>query len=311
MADFDRLLVTGATGFIGRWVLEHWAEHHPGTEVWSTSEQPRPEDFPEDRYRQVDLRSAGEVRALVAECRPSAVVHLASLIAGGALADFLSVNVLGTETLYGALAEECRGASVVQVGSAAMYGRVLPDEIPIGEDTPFRPVTDYALSKAAQDQLSHVTALGTDLRIMRARFFNILGPGQPEHLVPATFVSQLREMPDEAGSTLRVGDVSARRDFLDVRDAVAALDALLDRGENARAYNVASGVDTSIEDVIRKLMDAAGRRVELATEEGRLRPLDVPVVRADISRITGETGWGPAVDIETSLADMWRAEGKP
>jgi GDP-4-dehydro-6-deoxy-D-mannose reductase len=309
LADYDRLLVTGATGFIGRWVLAHWAEHHPGTEVWSTSEKPCPDGFPPDRYRQIDLLSSGEVRALVAECRPSAVVHLASLLTGGGLADFLSVNVLGTETLYRSLAEECGDASVVQVGSAAMYGRLNPDEIPVTEDTPFRPVTDYALSKAAQDHLSHVMALGTDLRIMRARFFNILGPGQPEHLVPATFVSQLREMPGGAPPVLRVGDVSARRDFLDVRDAVSALDALLDRGTNARAYNVASGVDMSVEDVIRKLMDASGRRVELKTEEGRLRPLDVPVVRADVSRITGETGWGPAIDVETSLTDMWGSEG--
>lgn len=308
MADFDRLLVTGATGFIGRWVLRHWAEHRPDTDVWSTSEQSRPASFPEDRYRQVDLRNENEVRSLIAECRPSAVVHLASLVAGGVLRDYLDINVLGTETLYRALADECGAVRIAQVGSAAMYGRLRPGDIPVSEDTPFRPVTDYALSKGAQDRLAYATALTTKLEIVRARFFNILGPGQPTHLVPATFVSQLRAMSGERRPALKVGLVSARRDFVDVRDAVQALDTLLEKGEAARAYNVASGVDHSIEEIIRMLLDVSGMDVDLETEEGRLRSVDVPVVRADISRITEDTDWRPGISIDRTLEDMWNTE---
>ncbi|MFH1689045.1 MAG: NAD-dependent epimerase/dehydratase family protein [Candidatus Eisenbacteria bacterium] len=309
MGDSDRLLVTGATGFVGRWVLRHWAERHPDVEVWTTSEQPRPSGFREELYRRVDLGVESEVRALVAECRPSAVVHLASLMVGGTLADHLDINVLGTERLYRALADECGRVRVVQVGSAAMYGRVRPDEIPITEDTPFRPVTDYALSKAAQDHLAHAMALGSDLEIVRARFFNILGPGQPDHLVPATFVSQLRRMSVEGSSRLRVGLVSARRDFLDVRDAVAALDTLLADGANARAYNVASATDRSVEEVIRILLEVSSVPAEIETEEDRLRAVEVPVVRADITRITEETEWRPSTPIERTLEDMWNAGG--
>jgi GDP-4-dehydro-6-deoxy-D-mannose reductase len=302
----NRILVTGATGFLGPWVLRHWREAHPGVEVWATSERPEPPSVDAAVYRQMDLRSREDVAAFVAYCRPAFVVHAASMISGGDLETYLAVNVVGTANLYRALLEHAPAAAVVQVGSAAAYGLVHQEELPIAEDQPLRPVSEYALSKAAQENLAVVMCLAHGLRIVRARVFNMLGPGQPAQLVPATFVSQLVAVRDGLAGTIRAGDVSARRDFVDVRDAVDALDILLHGGQPGAAYNVASGRDASVKEVIDAIMDVAGVRAPVEVEAARLRLADVPVVRADVSRMQREFGWKTRVPLSRSLEAMWR-----
>ena len=128
-----RLLVTGATGFVGTWVLRHWGAAHPDVEIWGTSEQPCPARTPATHYEQVDLRDAEAVRALVRAARPSLVVHLAGLIGQAGLAEHLAVNVVGTDNLYAALAEAdlSPGPRIVQASSAATYGLVRPEELRI------------------------------------------------------------------------------------------------------------------------------------------------------------------------------------
>jgi len=303
-----RLLVTGATGFVGAWVLRHWREAHPELEVWATSELPDPPAIEAAVYRRADIRSRDEVGALVRDCRPSGVVHLASIIGGGGLDALLAVNVVGTANLYGALLEHAPTAAVVQVGSAAAYGLVKPHELPVTEDQPLRPVSEYALTKAAQDHLAVVTCLSRGLRVVRARVFNMLGPGQPAQLVPATFVRQLVAVRDGLAGKVKAGDVAARRDFVDVRDAVDALDILLERGVPGGAYNVASGRDASVQDVLDALMEVAGVRAPVEVEAARLRLTDVPVVRADVTTMRREFGWQARIPLRRSLEAMWLEE---
>ncbi len=184
-----RILVTGATGFVGLWTLRRLRDARPDAEVWATSDRPDPGDLPAARYRQLDLRDETAVRELVRDCRPTGVVHLASLIAGADLEAYLSVNVLGTGRLYDALAAEAPDdLRIVQVGSAAMYGAIRNDELPVREEQPLRPLTPYAVSKVAQEYLATSAGLSQGLAIVRARIFNLLGPGQPAGLVPMTFV---------------------------------------------------------------------------------------------------------------------------
>jgi GDP-4-dehydro-6-deoxy-D-mannose reductase len=302
---YDRVLVTGATGFVGAWTLRHLRESHPVTELWATSERPDPGGLACDHYRKVDLRDRGAVRALVGESRPTGVVHLASLIGGADLDLYLDVNVVGTARLYGALsAAGLTDTRIVQVGSAAMYGVIGDGDLPVPEKQPLRPVTAYAVSKVAQEYVALSMSAGSGLPIALARIFNLLGPGQPEGLVPMTFVRQLAGVREGGADRLNVGLVTARRDFVDVRDAVGALDAILERGEVGSVYNVASGRDVSVREVIDELLSVAGVDVPVEIEDARLREIDVPVMRADISKIK-ELGWEPRIGLRESLESMW------
>lgn len=302
-----RLLVTGATGFVGSAVLAHFRKAGGDLQLWATSERPRPKDIEADEYRRVDLRDAEAVRKLVSEARCTNVIHLAGLMGAASMADLLEVNVLATESLFRALAET-RSADrvrIVQAGSAAAYGSVAPADLPVSERQPLRPLTPYALSKAAQDALAQAMWVTDRLHVVTARVFNTMGPGQGSDLVPMTFVRQLKEIQAGKADRLRVGDTSSRRDFVDVRDVASALDALLEKGEPGRAYNVASGRDTSIREIIDELLRLWGADVPLEVAEDRVRPVDVPCVRADVSRIAAETGWRAEISWRQSLADMW------
>ncbi|MCE5325604.1 MAG: GDP-mannose 4,6-dehydratase [Planctomycetaceae bacterium] len=300
-----RLLITGATGFVGRALIEHLRRARPGQRLWGCGLEPCPADLSVDDYTQADLADPAAAADLVAAANPQAVIHLAALIASDNLGDCLGANVTATENLYRALSARPKAQQIriVQMGTAAIYG--VPQSLPISEDAPLRPVSYYALSKAAQDQLAAAMGLSHGLQIVRARVFNILGPGQGAGLVPMTFVKQLRQARAAKADKLLVGDVTPRRDFLDVRDVAAALDALLEQGRSGRAYNLGSGSDVSIREMIEELMRVAGLSLPLEVDPLRLRPCDVPVVRADISRVTTETSWRPLIAWRQSLADMW------
>jgi GDP-4-dehydro-6-deoxy-D-mannose reductase len=305
-----RILVTGATGFVGGWTLRHWQIHHPETEVWACSEKPRPPQIACHEYRQVDLCDRAGLRRLVQECRPARVIHLAGLIGPVPLKQHLVVNVVGTENLYVALAEfgEVSTLRLVQSSSAAVYGPVASEELPIRETQPPRPITAYALSKLAQDYLAAAMWRTKGLAVVTGRVFNLLGPGQPDGLVPMTFVRQLQEVRAGRAGRLETGRTDARRDFVDVRDVVTALDLILEKGEPGEVYNIASGSDVSIQDVIDQLLVTAGLKVPLSVAPARLRASDVLHVRADISKLEKVTGWRPTISLADSLRAMWESE---
>lgn len=309
MMPARRLLVTGATGFAGAWVLRHWRGRHPDAEIWAMSDRPDPPSVPVEQYRRIDLRDAQAVLDFVSACRPTEVVHLAGLIGGASLTDHLSVNVVGTDNLYAALsdADAPAGLRVVQVGSAAIYGKVREEDLPISESQPLRPVGPYALSKAAQDHLAATAHLQYGLKVLRARVFNMLGPGQSDKLVPMTFLRQLSDCRSGRTDHVSVGNTAPRRDFVDVRDVAAALDVLLREGEPGEAYNVASGQDVSVQEILDILPGVTGIQAPVRQAAQRTRGIEVPCVRADVSKIAAATGWQAKIQLRQSLDEMWRS----
>jgi GDP-4-dehydro-6-deoxy-D-mannose reductase len=303
-----RVLVTGATGFVGTWVLRHWRQVYPDAEIWATSDRAGESGVTVSQYRQIDLRNAEAVRSLVADCRPQRVVHLGGLIGNASLELHLSVNVLGSENLYQALADlaDLQHLRVVQIGSAASYGLVRPDELPVKEEQLPRPVTAYGISKLAQDHLAVAMGHSTGLAIVRACVFNILGPGQSANLVPMAFLRQMADARPRSAVQLRVGNTSPRRDFLDVRDVAEGLEAVLMHGLPGEAYNIASGREYSVQELITMAACIAGMQVELEVDASRLRPVDVPCVRASLDKVAAATGWQPRRSLEQSLRDMWQ-----
>jgi GDP-4-dehydro-6-deoxy-D-mannose reductase len=200
------------------------------------------------------------------------------------------------------------------VCSNEIYGRVAPDDLPIDEDTPLRPVSPYAVSKATQDLLAYQYYVSHKLRTIRLRPFNHIGPRQTEQFVASAFAAQIARI--EAGGQeplLRVGDLAAERDFTDVRDMVEAYALAARHGEPGQAYNIGSERTVSIRWLLDTLLAFSACDIAVEPDPTRMRPADVPRVVCDSRRFRERTGWAPQIPLEQTLYDIlehWRDQVK-
>jgi GDP-4-dehydro-6-deoxy-D-mannose reductase len=298
-----RVLVTGAAGFVGGYLVRDLCAD--GCEVFAGALEPETAFAPGVTPVPLDVTDGGSVRRAVAEARPDAVFHLAAQASVGAsFADPLGtwdVNATGTLRLVQALPRGCR---LLFVSSAEVYGAVPEAEQPIAEARPPRPATPYAASKAAAEAVVLQAALSGEARAVVARSFNHTGPGQDPRFSLPSFAAQLAAMGAGDGPpVLRVGNLSARRDFLDVRDVVRAYRVLLDEGEPGGVYNVCSGRAQPVKDLVDEMvaLSRTGARMEVDPE--RVRPVDVPLLLGDPSRVR-TLGWSPRIPLRQTLADL-------
>jgi GDP-4-dehydro-6-deoxy-D-mannose reductase len=291
-----RAVVTGGLGFVGRHLVAHLRE--AGDEVTIL-----------DRHggQRVDITDGSAVAAAVADAAPEAVYHLAGWAdVGGSWTDpvaVLRVNAEGTLHVLRA----CTAAGVdrvLAVASADVYGVVTEEELPLTEASPLRPTSPYAASKLAADALALQAFLGHGLGVVRVRPFNHLGPGQSEQFVAPAIAARIARAERDGTDTIPVGNLSARRDLTDVRDVVRAYRLLVERGDPGEVYNVCSGVDVSIQALADLLVGLARRPVRLVTDPALLRPVDLPVLRGDATRLHAATGWKPEIPIEQTVADL-------
>lgn len=302
-----RVLITGATGFIGKWTVRYWRSNHPNDEVWSTSFHDKDGDLYGKRFRQLDLCDSENTMTLIAEINPSHIIHLGGLVGSDSLQHNFRINVLATENLFEALLRTSiyKAAKVLQISSAAVYGIIKPDSNPISEDSILNPVTPYAISKLAQEMIAlrYYYIHGIDVRI--GRIFNIIGPGQPKDLVPMTFMHQIANMHNKHSKLLKVGNVNPTRDFIDIRDIAGAFHSIFSRGKPGETYNIASGLEISIDSLIRKIIALSDEDIKMEPSVGRSRMADVPRIYASINKIKSNTGWVPKLNLEQSLKDTW------
>jgi len=295
-----RALITGGKGFVGQWLATHLKDS--GDEVVVVDVE-------------TDVADGAAVRKVVTEARPEAIYHLAALTHVGESwenpSQVLRVNVLGTAEVLAAARSVDPMPRVLVVSSAEVYGVVRPEDLPITEASPTAPATPYAASKLAAEAFALQAWRGYDQPVMVVRPFNHIGPGQsPNFAVPA-LAKRIVEAMRSGATSLRVGTLTTRRDFTDVRDVVLAYRLLIERGTPGRVYNVCSGRDVAIADVARQLLDLAGASLELVTDPDLVRPVDVPVLRGDSSLLGAETGWTPTTPFATTLADVlssWEAD---
>jgi len=314
----SRILITGATGFVGGYLVPACRARHPRAELVALCSNPRPDlsrwDGADVRHIAADLRDADALRRGVAEARPDLIFHLAgqASVAASWRDPFatLAINAGGALRLFEALRAEELATRVVLIGSGEQYGRVRPEDNPIREDCPQQPVNPYAVSKAAQDLYGYQYFVAYALPIVRVRAFNHFGPGQSDAFVIASFARQIALI--EAGKVapeLLVGNLAPRRDFLPVEDVVRAYLALAERGHPGEAYNVGSGEARSIEQVLHALLALARCPIQVRTDPARFRPTDAPLLVADVSRLRARTGWAPAIPFADALGrtlDSWR-----
>jgi GDP-4-dehydro-6-deoxy-D-mannose reductase len=304
-----RILVTGATGFVGRHLVHLLlARRH---EVYGTYLE-RESSQPPDRIRlfRCDVRQAGRLRSIVRRIRPQRIYHLAAL--SSVAESFKNVravydtNFWGTFNLLEAVREAAPKARVLVVSSAQCYAAAKRSQLPVTESHPFAPPSPYALSKAAADMLAHQYHSLFGLHVIRARPYNHTGPGQTPHFVCSDFARQIAAI--DLGlrpALLRVGNLKVRRDFSDVRDVVRAYALLLEKGKPGEAYNVASGRGTSLEEIVRLLASFCSRPIRVVVERKRFRPGDVPVLYSSNRKLRRTTGWRPERNLRATLRDLF------
>ncbi|HEY7982296.1 MAG TPA: GDP-mannose 4,6-dehydratase [Candidatus Eremiobacteraceae bacterium] len=309
-----RAFVTGADGFVGQWLVRELQD--AGYEVHGGSRAARmplrtldAERAKAMHWHRIDLTEPESLRAAVSASRPDAIFHLAAQSNVPASiadpAETFEVNLLGTVRLLDACRREAPDAMLVVAGSADVYGIADPSLMPLREDAPLRPANPYAGSKAAAEVSTLQYARSGWVRALVTRSFNHTGPGQSDAFAAPAFAKQLAAI--KAGAqppVLRVGNLEALRDFLDVRDVVTAYRLLAERGGPCNVYNVCSGTAVSMRQIVDELVRIAGVDVRIEEDPARMRPSDTPLLIGDASALQKATGWMPTIPLDQTLTDL-------
>jgi GDP-4-dehydro-6-deoxy-D-mannose reductase len=313
-----RILITGITGFVGSHLAEYALGR--GVEVFGSVRWRSKTEHIEglrDRVTLIesDLRDLLSVRTVLEQSRPDFVIHLAaqSFVAASwqTPVETFHTNVVSQLNLFEVMRQLGSSAHFLVIGSSEEYGLVEPQELPIRETNPLRPLSPYAVSKVAQDLMGWQYFRSYGMHIVRARAFNHSGPRRGETFATSNFAKQIAEM--EAGlrePVVHVGDLKPTRDFSDVRDIVHGYWLLLERGTPGEVYNLCSGVDWSIERVLNFLIGQSTLpHIEIRQDPARLRPSDVQVLRGSRQKIESALGWRTTIPLEQTLTDLleyWR-----
>jgi GDP-4-dehydro-6-deoxy-D-mannose reductase len=282
------ILVTGAQGFVGGHVLAQLGGR----------------GLPVD----VDVTDAKAVAHAVAATAPAAIVHLAALSSVGDSWDDAGetwrVNTVGTVNVLEAVRLEKPETRVLVASTGEVYGRA--EQVPTPEDAPLAPISPYAASKAAAE-LACEQARRAGIDVVVARAFQHEGPGRDERFATGSWTAQIARAEESGGGTVRVGELTARRDIIDVRDVCRAYILLLDPSVPAGTYNIATGRTVEMREVLDTLVALAAVPLEIEPDPERMRVSDLPTVCGDASRLRAATGWAPTIPLEQTLADTLEA----
>jgi GDP-4-dehydro-6-deoxy-D-mannose reductase len=315
-----KVLITGITGFAGSHLAEYILNHHPGVEVcgirrWRSRIENIEHLLDQIQVLECNLVDSSSVKALIADVKPDRIFHLAAQSfvpsSWNAPAESLTTNIIGQLNIFEAIRESKLNECRIQIaGSSEEYGMVYPDEIPIKETNPLRPLSPYAVSKVGQDYLAYQYFMSYGIKVVRTRGFNHTGPRRGEVFVDSNFAKQAVEI--EKGlrpPVIYVGNLEAKRDFCDVRDMVRAYWMSLDSCEPGEVYNICTGQAFSIRRLLDLVLSSTTNKIEVKQDPTRLRPSDVPLLEGDYSKFHQATGWKPEIPFEQTLSDLmdyWR-----
>lgn len=299
-------LVTGATGFVGRHVLDALVRGDErlvpsGTRVIVLGRH-CPEQWHSDDFTEVDLTDTNQLAAVIQRIAPDYVIHTAGRTPPAADEELYRANFWATIHLLSALRSVRKPARVVLSGSAAEFGPVDLQDLPVAETFMGYPRDAYGRSKYLATSAG--LAERSPLEVMVARVFNPIGPGTPPTQAFGRFADRLTD-PDADPLNLVVGDLDARRDFIDVRDVARAMITLALQGQAGLAYNVGTGRSHPVGQGLERLIELSGRVVRVSVDpalKSRRGPADS---RANIDRILTQTDWRPSISWDQSLADLW------
>lgn len=307
-----KALVIGATGFVGSYLIEE-IRNTLLCNIIATNLETETIYQNNIKLKKLDILDYNAVYSLIGEYRPEYIFHLAAQssvsLAWKKPELTADININGSLNILEAIKNTNYSPKILMVGSGEEYGYI--EKIPIDEEDSLKPGNIYAVTKACQNMISKVYCKAYDMKIIMVRSFNHIGPNQSPTFVIADFCRQVVEI--EKGirkeSVIKVGNLSAKRDFLDVRDVVKAYVKLIQFGKNGETYNVGRGKSIKISDVLNIILRNSERNIKIEIDKERLRPLDVPVIEPDINKIYNATGWKPRISLEESIKDIleyWR-----
>jgi len=310
-----RALITGITGFVGSHLAEYLLSKNYevfGTVRWRSKRDniAHLEAKKAITLFDTDIKDPGSVRGTVASAKPDEIYHLAAQsfvpASWSAPAETLDTNIQGQLNILEAAREVVPGAKVHVVGSSEEYGLVYPEEVPITEDQPLRPLSPYGVSKVAQDMLGWQYFQSYGLNVVRTRAFNHTGPRRGEVFVTSSFSRQLAEIAKgRREAVIKVGNLEAKRDFTDVRDVVRAYHLVVTKGKPGEVFNICSGIGRSVQSVMDLLLEISGLDVKVERDPARMRPSDVMVLEGSFERIKKSLGWQPTIPFEKTMRDLY------
>lgn len=315
-----KILITGITGMVGSHLADFLLQEEPTFQLFGTKRSRSPLvniAHIHDRLNLVDcnLMDATAVLNLIESVQPDYVFHLAahSFVPDSWRAPHVTLieNISMQLNLFEAI-RHTKLDPIVQVAlSSEQYGRQ-PDDVPLNENSPFRPLSPYAVSKVTQDMLAYQYHQSYGLKVIRTRSFNHDGPRRTEVFATSNFAKQIAEI--ETGlkpPILYVGNLKAKRDFSDVRDVVRAYWLAVKHGTAGEDYVICSGKSRSIQEMLDYLLSLSSAKIEVRVDPARQRPSDVMHLRGDASKFKRLTGWEPRYSFEQTMSDLlewWRAQ---
>jgi len=315
-----RVLITGITGFVGSHLVDYLLAKHESIEIYGIHRwRSRTENIDNvvDKLHLVecDIRDSSSVRNVVDIIKPDRIFHLAAQsfvpTSWHAPAETISTNIIGNLNIFEAVRQSGFNPRILVAGSSEEYGLVYENELPIKEENSLRPLSPYAVSKVGQDLLAYQYFMSYQVDVVRSRAFNHTGPRRGYVFVSSNFAKQFADI--EKGKNepvIYTGNLAARRDFTDVRDMVRAYWLAIEKCEAGEVYNICSGKDYSIKQILDILMSFTNVKIEIKQDPKRMRPSDVPVLRGDNSKFCKKTGWKPEIPFEQTLLDIlnyWRS----
>jgi GDP-4-dehydro-6-deoxy-D-mannose reductase len=329
-----KVLITGASGFVGRYLIKELLLH--GDTVLATSpkkdslnkqaiidwihkEQLIESSYEKNRYESIlsehltiaplDIESASECIDLLSRFKPEIIYHLAAISSvPEAEDDFkkaVNVNVVGTHTLFKVCHLLRTNIKVIFISSGEVYGRIREQDLPINETVATRPANNYSLTKLMAEACCNRYTQYDSVQSVILRAFNHIGPGQDERFVASSFAKQLAKIAlKKCEPVISVGNLDSCRDFSDVRDIVRAYRLAGERG--AGIYNLGSGIPLKIKDLLLLLIEIAGIQVTVSEDPKRKRPAEVPSIYCSYAKALSELGWKPQFSIRKSLEDVFR-----
>ena len=306
-----KIVITGVSGFVGGYLVNHILEQDPTTEIYGLDivVAPPNSSLASVSYYQLDMFDDRALESVLKSINPDYIIHLASFSSVSASWDNPVSSFKNNTNIFLNLVESVRSNTIrcriLSVGSSEQYGVVRIADLPLDETIHPNPTSPYAVARVAQENLSLIYARAFNMDIVCTRSFNHIGPGQTGNFLVSSLGKQFAQIRMNERKTIHVGTLSVIRDFLDVRDVVRAYWMLLQQGKSGEVYNICSGQGKSVRDIIELYAEVTSLQHNVEINRDLQRPIENQAIVGSNKKIVENIGWKPEIDIRNSLRDIF------